>query len=110
MYIFSAIGSLFPFLPLHMSVIGLSKDESVTVSIVAPLIATIGPLVAAPLADRLAGGFGGAPRSKTGRYLRVMIAVCLILATIFYWLLLVVPPVVSIAEFNCFPLTSSHCI
>ncbi|XP_023310459.1 uncharacterized protein LOC108917887 [Anoplophora glabripennis] len=91
---FGAIGSLFPFLPLHMNAIGLAaKDESITVSIVAPLIATIGPLVAAPLADRLAGGFGGAPRSKTGRYLRVMIAVCLVLATIFYWLLLAIPPI-----------------
>ncbi|KAJ8919375.1 hypothetical protein NQ315_016468, partial [Exocentrus adspersus] len=88
------IGSLFPFLPLHMSSIGLSKDESILVSIVAPLIALIGPFVAAPLADRLACGFGGAPRSKTGWYLRVMIAVCLILAILFYWLLLVIPPII----------------
>ncbi|KAJ8942788.1 hypothetical protein NQ318_013003 [Aromia moschata] len=94
-FIFLAIGSLFPFLPLHMdNTIGLSKDESVLVSIVAPLIALIGPLVAAPLADRLAGGFGGAPRSKTGQYLRVMITVCLILSTVFYWLLLAIPPII----------------
>ncbi|KAJ8964028.1 hypothetical protein NQ314_005168 [Rhamnusium bicolor] len=77
-----------------MNSTGLSKDESIQISIVAPLIALIGPLVAAPLADRLGGGFGGAPRSKTGRYLRVMIAICLILATIFYWLLCAVPRII----------------
>ncbi|RZC37605.1 uncharacterized protein BDFB_009230, partial [Asbolus verrucosus] len=76
-----------------MDALGLSKDECVTISIVAPIIAVIGPLVAAPLADRLAGGFGGSSRSKTGRYLRVMLAVCFALATLFYWLLLTVPPI-----------------
>lgn len=78
-----------------MNDIGLSKDESILVSIIAPLIAAIGPLIAAPLADRLAGGFGGAQRSKTGRYLRVMIATCMILAVIFYWFLYLIPPIVS---------------
>ncbi|XP_019869896.2 uncharacterized protein LOC109598424 [Aethina tumida] len=91
---FGALGSLLPFLPLHMNAIGLSKDESVIVSVVAPLIAVLGPLVAAPLADRLAGGFGGNQRSKTGRYLRIMIALCFIIGTIFYWLLMVIPPII----------------
>lgn len=83
-----------------MNSIGLSKDESVLVSIIAPIVALIGPFVAAPLADRLAGGFGGAQRSKTGRYLRVMIAICLLLAVIFYWLLQLIPPIVSTCLLN----------
>ncbi|KAF7287260.1 hypothetical protein GWI33_002076 [Rhynchophorus ferrugineus] len=91
---FGAIGALLPFLPLQMNIWGLSRNEAVIVSYVSPLIAVIGPLVAGPLADRLAGGFGGAPRSKTGRYLRVMIAVSCLLATIFYWLLLTIPPII----------------
>lgn len=52
---FTAIGALLPFIPLQMNALGLSRDEAVIVSGVAPLIALIGPLVAAPLADRLAG-------------------------------------------------------
>jgi MFS family permease len=91
----AALGSLFPFLPNHMNWVGLSRDEFTIISTVSPLIAVIGPLIAAPLADRLAGGFGGTPRSKTGRYLRVMISICLALATILYWLLLTVPRIVS---------------
>lgn len=90
---FGAIGSLLPFLPQHMDSLGLSKDESIIVSVVAPFIAILGPCIACPLADRLAGGFGGASRSKTGRYLRVMIALCMILSTIFYWLLIAIPPI-----------------
>lgn len=46
-----------PFIPLQMNALGLSRDEAVIVSGVAPLIALIGPLVAAPLADRLAGKY-----------------------------------------------------
>ncbi|XP_066146488.1 uncharacterized protein SP1173 [Euwallacea fornicatus] len=90
---FGAIGAVIPFLPLQMNALGMSKDEAVIVSGIAPLIALIGPLVAGPLADRLAGGFGGAPRTKTGRYLRVMIAVSFFLAAIFYWLLTLIPPI-----------------
>lgn len=92
---FGALGSLFPFLPNHMNRTGLSRDEFTIISIVSPLVAVLGPLIAAPLADRLAGGYGGSPRSKTGRYLRVMISVCLGLAIILYWLLLTVPIIVS---------------
>lgn len=79
-----------------MNSIGLSKDESVIVSVIAPLIAVIGPCVACLLADRLAGGFGGPPRTTTGTYLRVMISLCLLLATIFYWILMIIPPIVHI--------------
>lgn len=74
---------------------GLSSDESRIISIVAPCIALIGPAIAGPLADRLAGGFGGSSRSKTGTYLRVMIALCCFISAIFYWLLAIVPAIVS---------------
>ncbi|XP_045479201.1 uncharacterized protein LOC123684115 [Harmonia axyridis] len=88
---FGALGSLFPFLPLHMNDIGLSKDEAVTITAVAALVATLGPLVVAPLSDRLAGTSTGGTRSKSGKYLKMMIAVCLILSVIFYWLLATIP-------------------
>lgn len=91
-----ALGSLFPFLPDHMTKLGLSKDEFTTISIVSPLVAVLGPLIVGPVADRLAGGFGGASRSKSGKYLRVMISICLVFATIFYWLLITIPPIVNI--------------
>lgn len=90
---FGALGALLPFIPLQIVDLGLSRDEAVIVLAISPLIALVGPLVAAPLADRLAGGFGGAPRSKTGRYLRVMISVCCVVATILYWLLITIPPI-----------------
>lgn len=83
-----------------MNAVGLSRDEFTIISIVSPLVAVLGPLIAAPLADRLAGGFGGTPRSKTGRYLRVMISICLALATILYWLLLAVPRIVIYQFFS----------
>ncbi|XP_060531100.1 uncharacterized protein LOC132704840 isoform X2 [Cylas formicarius] len=91
---FGALGALLPFVPLQMTDLGLSRDEAIIVSSVSPIIALLGPLVAAPLADRLAGGFGGSPRSKTGRYLTVMISTCCLLSTIFYWLLITIPPIV----------------
>lgn len=93
---FLGIGCIYPFLPLHMTAKGLSVDEKKIVSLVAPCIALLGPAVAGPLADKLAGGTGGTPRSKTGKYLRVMIAVCFILSAILYWLLMVVPTIVRL--------------
>lgn len=67
---------------------GLNYEESRIVSIVAPLVSLLGPLVAGILADRMAGRKG----STSGRYLRVLIAVAMILAAIFYAILLAVPP------------------
>lgn len=94
-FMFKGIGCLFPYLPLHMTAKGLSLEESKIISIVAPCIALIGPAIAGPLADRFDGSFGGSSRSKTGTYLRVFIAVCLILAAVFYSILVAVPPIVS---------------
>lgn len=93
---FGGISCLFPFLLNHMTSKGLTYDESWIISTVAPCVALLGPAIAGPLADRLAGGYGGNKRSKTGTYLRVMIAICMILAAIFYSLLMVVPTVVSV--------------
>lgn len=88
---------------------GLTVDESKIISIVAPLIALIGPAVAGPLADRFAGSFGGTAKSTSGTYLRVLTAICLILAAIFYSCLAAVPTIVRYFEqywrllliFNC---------
>lgn len=77
-----------------MTAKGLTVDESKIVSIVAPCIALIGPAIAGPLADRFAGSFGTPSKNKTGTYLRVFTAVCLILAAVFYSLLVAVPPIV----------------
>ncbi|KAL3266015.1 hypothetical protein HHI36_010204 [Cryptolaemus montrouzieri] len=88
---FGGIGSIFPFLPLHMNDIGLSKNDAVTITAVAALVATLGPLIVAPLADRLAGNFSGGTRSKSGKYLKVMIAICLLLSVLCYWLLTTIP-------------------
>ncbi|CAG9856665.1 unnamed protein product [Phyllotreta striolata] len=90
--IYGAIGSLVPFLPLHMNdAVGLSKNQSIIISVVAPLLAMLGPLIAAPLADRLAGTY--IQKSKNGPYLRVMIAETITFAAALYWLLFIIPPV-----------------
>lgn len=96
LFLLTALGVLFPFLPLHMTAKGLSIDQAKIVSIVAPCIALIGPLVAGPLADKLAGGLGKNPRHKSGKYLRIMLATCFIFSILLYWLLMIVPPIVSL--------------
>ncbi|XP_046480637.1 uncharacterized protein [Neodiprion pinetum] len=90
---FGGMGCLFPFLPLHMLATGLTYEEAKIVSIVSPIVAMIGPLVAGPLADKLAGRQGSNSRASTGKYLRVMIAVTCILGAIFYAALMAIPRV-----------------
>ncbi|EZA56010.1 uncharacterized protein LOC105278708 isoform X2 [Ooceraea biroi] len=90
---FGGIGCLFPFLPLHMKKVGLSIENIRFVSMVSPAIAILGPLIAAPIADKLAGRQSNNDKSSTGRYLRVMIAVACIFSALFYSLLLLVPTV-----------------
>lgn len=97
--LFLGLGCLLPILPLHMPGKGLTFYESRIISIVAPCVAILGPAIVGPLADKLAGGSSGSPRSKTGRYLRVLIASCCILAIIFYWLLMAVPTIVRVFSF-----------
>ncbi|XP_011297698.1 uncharacterized protein SP1173 [Fopius arisanus] len=86
---FGGMGCLFPFLPLHMVKVGLTLEETRLVSMISPVIAIIGPLIVAPVADKLASCQGSKP--STGRYLRVMIAIVSFLSAVFYSLLLLVP-------------------
>ncbi|XP_077262016.1 uncharacterized protein LOC143897311 isoform X2 [Temnothorax americanus] len=90
---FGGIGCLFPFLPLHMTKVGLSIENVRFVSMVSPAIAILGPLIAGPIADKLAGRQSNNDKSSTGRYLRVMIAVACIFSALFYSLLMLVPTV-----------------
>ncbi|KAK0176210.1 hypothetical protein PV328_000368 [Microctonus aethiopoides] len=88
---FGGMGCLFPFLSLHMLALGLTIDEIRVVSMISPLVAIIGPLIAGPLADKLATRQGS--KLSNGRYLRVMIALACFLSAVFYSLLLLVPVV-----------------
>lgn len=96
------MGCLLPFLPLHMLAVGLNSEEIRTISMISPCVAVLGPLLAGPLADRVAASrrtpssISDKPNSRVpsnGRYLRVMIAVCCVFSALFYSLLLVVPSV-----------------
>ena len=71
--------------------VGLTRDKAGIVSMISSLVAILGPLVAGPLADRMAGRQGSNDKSSTGRYLRVMIAVACVFSALFYALLLLVP-------------------
>ncbi|XP_076169472.1 uncharacterized protein LOC143147766 isoform X2 [Ptiloglossa arizonensis] len=106
---FGGMGCLFPFLPLHMVEMGLSIDQIRMISMISPAVAILGPLVAGPIADKLAG-HQGRNKSSTGRYLRVMIAIACVLSAIFYAFLLIIPNVDRIEpprerrpslKFNC---------
>lgn len=91
----SGVGCIFPFLPLHMLSVGLDKGEARLISAIAPCIALLGPAVLGPLIDKLSVGRGSTGGSTgpsgSGRLLRVVTALCLILSAIFYTLLLAVP-------------------
>lgn len=87
----SGLGCIFPFLPLHMLETGLTLSEARIISIVAPIVALLGPLIVGPLADMLAAKAGGNAKNKFGKYMRIMIAITLVLAAFFYLLLLSVP-------------------
>ncbi|KAL0839610.1 hypothetical protein ABMA28_016289 [Loxostege sticticalis] len=91
----SGIGCIFPFLPMHMLSVGLDRGEARLISAVAPCVAILGPAVLGCLIDKLSvgrGSTGGTPGpSGSGRLLRVVTAVCLILSALFYTLLLAVP-------------------
>ncbi|XP_011503050.1 PREDICTED: uncharacterized protein LOC105366338 isoform X2 [Ceratosolen solmsi marchali] len=97
---FGGMGCLLPFLPLHMLAVGLTVQEIGTISMIAPVVAIIGPMIAGPLADRVAAARlrsqnteEKATSPNNGRYLRVMIAVCCVFSALFYSLLLLVPAV-----------------
>ncbi|XP_017889536.1 uncharacterized protein LOC108630566 isoform X2 [Ceratina calcarata] len=107
---FGGMGCLFPFLPLHMTEVGLSIKQIRMISMISPAAAILGPLFAAPIADKLAGHQGRSEKSSTGRYLRVMIAIACFLSAIFYTFLLIIPSVDHVepsrerrpdVKFNC---------
>lgn len=79
-----------PFLPLHMPAIGLTMTETKIITVTAAFISALGPLIAGPLADRLAARRG---TNGGGKHLRTMAAIAMILAALFYCLLLAVPSV-----------------
>nr|XP_026491085.1 uncharacterized protein LOC113397135 [Vanessa tameamea]XP_026491086.1 uncharacterized protein LOC113397135 [Vanessa tameamea] len=91
----SGIGSIYPFLPLHILSVGLDRGEARLISAVAPCIALLGPAILGPLIDKLSVGRGstggGTGPSGSGKLLRVVTAVCLVLSALFYTLLLAVP-------------------
>ncbi|CAG9563094.1 unnamed protein product [Danaus chrysippus] len=91
----AGIGCIFPYLPLHMLHVGLDRGEARLVSAVAPCIALLGPAILGPLIDKLSIGRGstggGTIPSGSGRLLRIVTAICLILSAVFYTLLLAVP-------------------
>lgn len=84
---YGGLGCLYSTLTPHMLDLGLNFHEARIVLIVAPLVSLIGPLIAGPLADRIAA----TKQSLSGKYLRIMIAVIILLAAILYAALLSVP-------------------
>ncbi|VVC89163.1 unnamed protein product [Leptidea sinapis] len=88
----AGIGCIYPFLPLHMLSVGLNKGEARLISTVTPCVALLGPAILGPLIDKLSVGRGstggaGVP-SGSGKLLRIVTALCLILSALFYSLLL----------------------
>lgn len=87
--VYGGLASLYSTLIPHMLQLGLNYNESRIILIFAPLISILGPLLVAPLADRLAS----TKQALSGQYLRILIAVSLVLATVAYSTLLAVPEI-----------------
>lgn len=66
--------------------VGLNREESRIISIISPLVSILGPLLFAPLADRYA-----TKKGATGKHLRIIAAITMIIGAILYSLLLTVP-------------------
>lgn len=73
-----------------MLAIGLNKDESRIISIIAPLVAILGPCIIAPVADKIASRNG----ASYGRFLRIIGSLCMVIAAILYLALMFVPTLV----------------
>lgn len=86
---YGGLACLYASLTPHMLTLGLNYYESRIILIVAPAFSMLGPFFFGPLADRLANK----KQSASGKYLRVMTAITMLLAAIFYALLLTVPNV-----------------
>lgn len=83
---YGGLGCIFFFLPLHMIGKGLNREEAQLISVIAPFVSIIGPLIVGPLCDKLA-----AKKTATGFHLRLIGTITILLSALFYSLLLVVP-------------------
>ena len=77
-----------------MTLTGLNYYESQLVTLIAPLVAILGPLIIAPLVDRLAGRAG----ASFGKRLRLLAALCMILSVVLYSVLFFAVPRVERQE------------
>uniref|UniRef100_A0A182PU53 Major facilitator superfamily associated domain-containing protein n=1 Tax=Anopheles epiroticus TaxID=199890 RepID=A0A182PU53_9DIPT len=91
---YGALGCLHPYIQKHMTLTGLNYYESQLVTLIAPLVAILGPLIIAPLVDRLAGRAG----ASFGKRLRLLAALCMILSVVLYSVLFFVVPRVERQE------------
>uniref|UniRef100_A0A1B6MRW6 Major facilitator superfamily associated domain-containing protein n=2 Tax=Graphocephala atropunctata TaxID=36148 RepID=A0A1B6MRW6_9HEMI len=98
-FFFGGLGCLVPGLAQAGYKVGLHVDELYVVSVVAPCVALLGPLVAAPLADRLGVPAQGST-ARYGRYMRAMLVIITLLGAALYTALLYVPPVSRLHERN----------
>lgn len=86
---YGGLGALYSTLVPHMLQLGFVDSEIRTILTVVALISTIGPLLAGPLADRIADR----KRAISGKYLRIILAILLILGAVAYGVLSQVPEV-----------------
>lgn len=86
---YAGLGSLYGTLVPHIIALGFYESEIRIILTTVALISLIGPLIVGPLTDRIADR----RRSLYGTYLRISIAVLLVLGAIAYGLLLLVPSV-----------------
>lgn len=101
---FGGLGCIFPFMPGHMRAIGLNREESRLIQIVAPAVSIIGPLIVCFLADRWIAVKKG---SRYGSYIRVITGILILLSALFYAFLLLVPKISR--EVQRRPLVSFAC-
>lgn len=87
-YYFSALQCLYAYLPNHMAWLGFTRGEIRTITLIASLVSTIGPLIVGFILDRVSVK---RPASY-GKWLRVLLFICFIAAGIFFGLLLLITP------------------
>lgn len=78
---------------------GLSIDEARLVSVIAPLVATLGPVTAGPLVDYLSGGKKSAKtevKADNNGCIRTILSMSVLLSAILYSLLLSVPSTIRL--------------
>ncbi|XP_055319171.1 uncharacterized protein LOC129576960 [Sitodiplosis mosellana] len=86
---YGGLSCLYSTLVPHLLELGFTSEEIRYILTTVALISIIGPLIFAPLTDRIADR----RKSSYGRYLQVIIALLLIFGSIAYGLLLLVPAV-----------------